>query len=154
MCEHCGCRGVEPIAELMDEHLELLELSGDVRRHLTAGDRSSAARVLGELAARLDRHVSREERGIFTAMKDQGDFVEAVEDLEAEHVSLDGAIVTLDPAGTDFEARVTRLLGELAEHIDKENLGIFPVAVVSLGASGWETVGRAHEADPSFLGTR
>lgn len=36
MCEHCGCRGVEPIAELMDEHLALLEIAGGVRRHLTA----------------------------------------------------------------------------------------------------------------------
>lgn len=31
MCEYCGCRQVEPIAELMDEHMTLLELAGDLR---------------------------------------------------------------------------------------------------------------------------
>jgi len=34
---------------------------------------------------------------------------------------------------------------ELSEHIDKEDLGIFPMAVVTLGAAGWDTVTRAHE---------
>ena len=47
MCEHCGCRGVEPIAELMDEHFALLDLVGDVRRHLQRGDRMGAMATLG-----------------------------------------------------------------------------------------------------------
>ena len=151
MCEHCGCRGVEPIAELMDEHLALLELSGDVRRHLTHGDRGEAVAVLKVAGEQLARHVGREERGIFTALKDQGDFVEAVEELEAEHLTFDAQLAALDPDAADFEHRVEGLLAELSEHIDKENLGIFPVAVVTLGARGWATVGRAHEAEPSFL---
>jgi hemerythrin-like domain-containing protein len=151
MCEHCGCRGVEPIAELMDEHLALLELAGDVRRHLVAGDRVTAAEVLVEVTRQLGRHVSREERGVFAAMKEQGEFVDAVEELESEHLSFDAALASLDPGGADFDARVEALLAELSEHIDKENLGIFPVAVVTLGARGWETVGRAHEAEPSLL---
>jgi len=145
MCEHCGCRGVEPIAELMDEHLVLLEVSGDVRRHLVAGDRQAAVHSLEHVGRLLDRHVGREERGVFTALKEQGDFTEAVEELEAEHVSFDAQLDALDATAADFHERVQSLLDELSLHIDKENLGIFPVAVVTLGASGWETVGRAHE---------
>ena len=152
MCEHCGCRGVEPIAELMDEHLALLELSGDVRRHLVAGDRGATVEVLHEVARQLGRHVAREERGIFTALKDQGDFVEAIEELEVEHVAFDAQLTALDPTAGEFADKVQVLLRELSEHIDKENLGIFPVAVVTLGAAGWETISRAHDADPSFLG--
>lgn len=151
MCEHCGCRGVEPIAELMDEHLALLEVAGDARRHLTAGDRAACARAVTELGARLARHVGREERGVFAALRDQGDFVDAVEELETEHVTFDAALAGLDPAAPDFERQVLRLLDELSEHIDKENLGVFPVAVVTLGARGWATVGAAHDAEPSFL---
>ena len=151
MCEHCGCRGVEPIAELMDEHLALLELSGEVRRHLVAGDRDAAARALSRLGGLLDRHVGREERGIFAAMKDDGEFTDVVVGLEAEHATFDQLLHALDPADEDFPTRVGALLEELSEHIDKENLGVFPVAVVTLGARGWETVGRAHEAEPSFL---
>jgi hypothetical protein len=151
MCEHCGCRGVEPLAELMDEHLALLEGAGDVRRHLVAGDRVAAAAALRLVGGLLDRHVGREERGVFTALKDQGDFGDAVEELEGEHLTFDRQLADLHPDAPDFGDRVERLLTELSLHIDKENLGIFPVAVVTLGATGWETVGRAHQQEPSFL---
>jgi len=60
-------------------------------------------------------------------------------------VSFDAQLEALDGTAADFHERVQSLLDELSLHIDKENLGIFPVAVVTLGASGWETVGRAHE---------
>jgi len=63
MCEHCGCRGVEPIADLMDEHFEILDLAGDVRRRMSLGDRSGAATLLAKLGAQLGKHVGREERG-------------------------------------------------------------------------------------------
>ena len=144
MCEHCGCRGVEPIADLMDEHLELLELAGDVRRHLTRRDREAVRDALVALGQLLDDHVGREERGVFAAMKAQGDFADAVLDLETEHDSFAGSLGTLDPDSPDFGHRVRRLLEELSTHIDKENLGVFPAAVVSLGASGWDLVARAH----------
>lgn len=151
MCEHCGCRGVEPIAELMDEHLVLLEIAGDLRRHLVTGDRAACAAVVERLGDRLTRHVGREERGVFAALRDQGDFVDAVDELEAEHVTFDAALADLDAGAPDFDRRVLTLLDELSEHIDKENLGVFPVAVVTLGARGWETVAAAHAAEPSFL---
>jgi hemerythrin-like domain-containing protein len=136
MCEHCGCRGVEPIADLMDEHLDLLELTGEVRRHLTQRGADAARRALVDLEQLLDDHVRREERGIFAAMKAQGDFADAVLDLEAEHDSFSRALSTLDANSPDFGHRVRHLLEELSTHIDKENLGIFPLAVVTLGASG------------------
>lgn len=145
MCEHCGCRGVEPIAELMDEHYELLDLGAEIRRHLDAGNRATAWTVLARLAHQLGHHVKREEAGIFRAMKDQGDFADAVMALEAEHADFDEAISELGLDDTELEARVNDLLDDLTLHIDKENLGIFPVAVVSLGASGWNTVEVAHE---------
>lgn len=147
MCEHCGCRGVEPIAELMDEHLELLDLAGVVRRALAEGDRARSAAAMAELEHLLGHHVSREERGVFAALKTQGDFVEEVDELEAEHVDFDAefaVLVGLDLTAPDFDARVLRMLDDLSEHVERENLGIFPVAVVTLGATGWETVLAAH----------
>ncbi|MEQ7125668.1 hemerythrin domain-containing protein [Actinopolymorpha sp. B11F2] len=147
MCEYCGCRQIEPIAELMDEHLGLLELSGDIRRSLIMTDYDAAVETLREFSRMLEIHVRREERGVFTALKDQGEFAEAVRELEQEHASFDQSLAALDPSAADFDAVVNHLLNELSDHIDKENLGIFPVAVVSLGASGWDTVTRAHERD-------
>jgi hemerythrin-like domain-containing protein len=146
MCEHCGCRGIEPIAELMDEHLDLLELAGRIRRELAADDRPAAAASVAELGRRLDRHVHREELGVFAALKSQGDFADPVADLEREHLDFEAELAALDPhhPGPEFERAVRRMLGELSAHIDKENLGVFPVAVVTLDSAGWETVARAH----------
>jgi len=144
MCEHCGCRGVEPIAQLMDEHFDLLDRSASVRQMLVADDRAGAWTELGHLAEHLLDHVGREEAGVFRALRDQGDFADAVLELEAEHLSFDEALSELDLASPDFERQVHQLLEDLSLHIDKENLGIFPVTVVTLGAAGWATVDAAH----------
>jgi len=145
MCEHCGCRGIEPIAELMDEHFLLLDHAGEVRRLLDSGDRDAAWARMAVMADLLVGHVQREEAGIFAALKEQGDFAEPVLELEAEHASFDELVSELDRESPTLRADLERLFVELSEHIDKENLGIFPVAVVTLGADGWNTVSRAHD---------
>lgn len=151
MCEYCGCRQVEPIAELMDEHFALLDEAHAIRRAMGAGDHETVVAHLDVLVGHLTRHVSREEAGVFTALRERDEFVDEVELLEKEHDVLDDKIAALDPRADDFESRVIALLAELDEHINRENLGIFPVSVVSLGAAGWETVARAHADSPSFL---
>ena len=147
MCEHCGCRGVEPIAQLMDEHFELLEISDRIREPLAAGDHAATLELLAQLRAILVPHGTREERGIFAALRDQGEFVEAGDAREGEHASFEATRDALDPASATFAADVRRMLAELAEHIDQENLGIFPVAVVTLTNTGWDTVAAAHACD-------
>lgn len=136
---------MEPIARLMDEHLEMLDLSGDIRRALAEGRRRDAWDLLGRLAASLDDHVRREEAGVFAALRAQGEFVAAVADLEAEHASFDEWLSDLGIDDPDLDEAVGRLLDALSVHIDQENLGIFPIAVVTLNATGWATVSRAHE---------
>lgn len=135
---------MEPIAELMDEHFALLEIAGNIGRDLAAGERCAVEGGLLELERRLNEHVDREERGIFAALKAQGDFLDAVVDLESEHVAFAAEVEDLSPQAANFRERVGRLLEELSDHIDKENLGIFPVAVTTLGASDWDIVSRAH----------
>ena len=39
---------------------------------------------------------------------------------------------------------MTRLLDDLDVHVEREDLGIFPVSVVTLGATGWAIVDEAH----------
>ena len=144
MCEYCGCRGVEPIAALMDEHYTLRDLAGDLRRALLSGDLEWARRLKGELVALLTTHVGLEEAGVFAALREQGDFVAEVELLEGQHVDLDRAFADLDLHAPAAASLLDRAVAQLSEHIDREDLGIFPVAVVTLGASGWHTVDRAH----------
>ena len=151
MCEHCGCRGVEPIAELMDEHYQLQEEGEAVLRTLRSADRARTEAALRVLATHLDRHVRREESGVFAALRRQGEFVDEVDQLEREHQSFDVEITTLDPSGPDFDSRIHDLLRDLNDHVERENLGIFPVSVVTLHAAGWELVDRARANHPTFL---
>lgn len=151
MCDHCGCRGVPAIRELIDEHTALVDESYGVRQALRSGELAEAMTLLTELVSRLQRHVLREENGVLRALRDSGEFLDEVEALEGEHHDFEKAIAALDPDAPDFQAAVSSLLDHLAVHIDREDYGIFPVSVVTLGAAGWTTVDRAHSKAPSFL---
>lgn len=136
----------------MDEHDALTEEADVLRRALAAGDRDRAGELLGALVAHLQDHVRKEEVGLFTAMRDAGEFVEEVEALEQEHLDLDSAIAALhlSPA---LDAQLAPVLAELSRHIHRENFGIFPVSVVSLGARGWDLVEDARHQHPTWLAT-
>lgn len=152
MCDHCGCRQVAPIAELMDEHTALLDEAYEVRKALAERDPARAMELLRGLVEHLAQHVRREETGIFPALRATGEFLDEVDALEGEHRDLDSALEDLDPGAPDFAQRVTDLLHSLDLHVQRENLGVFPVAIVTLGADGWNTIDRAHTATPTFLG--
>ena len=151
MCEYCGCRGVEPIAELMDEHSALADEAHEIRKALDDDDRDRTLALLMHLAGHLTRHTGREEAGLFTALRDKAEFLDELGDLEGEHRHLDTALAGLDPDTADFGESVTRLLDELAIHIEREELGVFPVSVVTLGVDGWDVVERSRTKSPSFL---
>jgi hypothetical protein len=142
---------VPPIAELMDEHMALVDQAHYLRRDLGAGGPAAVKARLADLVADLDRHVRREERGIFRALRAAGEFIDEIDDLEGEHRDLAALIASLDVDSASFGAQVTRLLDDLAVHVEREDLGIFPVSVVTLGASGWAMVDQARAESPSFL---
>jgi hypothetical protein len=135
----------------MDEHTALVEQASHVRHELGSGDPPATTARLADLVAHLDRHVRREEDGIFRAMRTAGEFVDEIDELEGEHRDLAAAVAALDSGSADFPAQVADLLDDLAVHVEREDLGIFPVSVVTLGATGWEIVDRAHTRSPSFL---
>lgn len=151
VCEYCGCRQVEPLAELMDEHLAILDDAGEAERLLSHRRYDEAATRLVRLRERLAVHAAREEAGVFTALKDLGEFTDEIDDLTREHRELDGVLRDTDLRADDVTERVRALLAHLREHIDREDNGIFPVTVVTLGAAGWDTVSVAHETMPTFL---
>jgi hemerythrin-like domain-containing protein len=135
----------------MDEHTALIDQAHGVRQALRAYDSSGAMKLLTALVLRLERHVRREEDGIFRALRSSGEFLDEIEALEGEHGDLEKAIAALDPDARDLHSAVLSLLDDLASHIDREDYGIFPVSVVTLGAAGWTTVDQAHSTTPSFL---
>jgi len=135
----------------MDEHTALVDQAHYIRRDLGSGDHAAAMTRLTGLVAHLDRHVRREEAGIFQALRTTGEFIDEIDALEGEHRDFAVAIAALDADAPDFAAQVTRLLDDLDVHVEREDLGNFPASVVTLGATGWAIVDQAHTASPSFL---
>jgi hypothetical protein len=151
MCSYCGCEGVPAIADLKAEHESLVDQASHVRVALRSADPATAMLLVTRLVGHLTSHVGREEDGIFRALRETGEYVEEVDGLENEHRGLDAAIAGLDVTSPDFSARVGLLLDDLDLHVQREELGIFPASVVTLGAKGWNTVDEAHHRTPSFL---
>lgn len=151
MCEYCGCRQVPSVGELMDEHAALMDEANRVRQALTIGDKKLAMQRLNRLAGHLQRHVQREEAGIFTALRDMGEFLDELNELETEHRQFHGVVTALDASSADFDAEVMRLFDDLGGHVEREDLGIFPVSVVTLDESGWRLVESEHTKSPTFL---
>ena len=151
MCSYCGCEGVPAIADLKAEHESLVDQASQVRVALTSADPATAMRLVTRLVGHLTSHVVREENGIFRALRESGEYGEEVDALEGEHRDLELAIAGLDIGSPEFAGRVTRLLDDLEAHVQREELGIFPASVVTLGAAGWNLVDEAHTRTPSFL---
>jgi hypothetical protein len=142
---------VPAIADLMAEHAALVHQAGHLRETLRSRDFAAVRSGLTELVARLTGHVRREEDGIFAALRSTGEYVDEVDALEDEHRDLETTIAELDITSPAFARAVTRLLDDLDLHVQREELGIFPASVVTLGAEGWNTVDEAHTRTPSFL---
>jgi hemerythrin-like domain-containing protein len=151
LCDYCGCRETPLVGELMTEHRHLQDEVDQIRRALASSDPHVVPDRLQALVGHLQRHVTREEEGIFTALRRQGDYADEVDDLEGEHRWLDAAIADLDPASPELGTALSALFDALDAHIQREDLGIFPVSVVTLGAEEWDLVQRVHDDRPSFL---
>lgn len=83
MCDHCGCRAFPPIAELTADHETILRLAWSLAEAARAG-RHPDDTVRRDLLALLDRHVAKEETGLYPTLIATGAVsVDEVSDLEA-----------------------------------------------------------------------
>jgi hypothetical protein len=129
----------------MDQHEVISAIGDHIRRCLKDRDEWGARTRLDDLLAILRPHVEWEEAGLFARMSAQGDFVEHVAALEAEHASL-YAQVDAATAAVEWEPVVLEMLTELDEHIYRENFGLFPGAISVLDAEDWDAIEAARPA--------
>lgn len=127
----------------MDEHDQLVSLGDSAVRALKHGDREGATTELGEFTALLQEHNDVEERGIFAAMRQLGEFVELIDQLAAEHRDLHARLNAFGDNAPPIH-KLGALLEDLAEHIEKENRGVFPFAYTAFSTNEWVTVEHAH----------
>jgi|SRR5690606_4288571 len=139
MCEHCGCRQFPVVGRLSEDHLRIHELSGRLRRAIRAGDDGAARGWLTELTDLLVPHVATEESGLFAELRDDETAREFVERLCDDHDDLAAALRPPDRERPDWKA-VLAGLDRLQDHIDKEEYGVFPAAVILLSMPAWERI--------------
>ncbi|MDO5683018.1 MAG: hemerythrin domain-containing protein [Propionibacteriaceae bacterium] len=142
MCEYCGCHQNPFLGQLMDEHDKLSSLGDSAVRALEQGDVDVAMADLAQFTALLKAHNDIEERGIFAAMRELGEFVELIDELAADHVDLHARLDGFSsPPPLD---ELTVLLADLADHVEKENRGVFPFAYSGFSTTEWVIVEHAH----------
>ena len=137
MCSYCGCRANTVIARYTVEHEGIVNAMGDLRRAAAAGHRDQTHSAATALAALLAPHTASEERSLFAELRQDAEFTEHVDELCAEHRTIDEALALV---GDGDPAAVRRLEHMLRRHIDREENGLFPASVIALDGPAWERV--------------
>jgi hypothetical protein len=152
MCEYCGCQALPAIDELTREHDLVVGLIAEVRTAHRANDIARLARLARQIAAVLGPHTEVEERGLFPALV--GEFPDHVAALAAEHRRIEGVLAaagTGTPDDPAWPGELVDALTMLREHILKEQDGVFPAALVSLGVDDWAAVDAVRARAGSLL---
>ncbi|MBB4919065.1 hemerythrin domain-containing protein [Streptosporangium saharense] len=139
MCNYCGCRQFPLIGSLSQEHWDINECAGALRRAVSEGRHDDAVKLLAELLALLVPHTATEESGLFAELRADGTLADEVDRLCAEHDDIHGVLGAIDPAAPDWPA-VLAALDLLREHIDHEEHGLFPAAVIMLPFDAWDRI--------------
>lgn len=142
MCSYCGCDSVPCVARFMSEHAELVNACGELRRAGQLGDRAAVEVAADHLAGLLGPHTHAEEVGLFHVLRRDEDFADTIERLCAEHVRIDELLAAARSGGATAYDAFEHLL---RAHIDHEDNGLFPAAVIALAGPEWD---RVHALTP------
>lgn len=142
MCSYCGCASIEVIGRFMDEHVEIINASGVLRRAIGSADPAAIESAARSLANLLTPHTHAEEAGLFTVMARDAEFTDHIARLCSEHESLDAALIAIAQGSWAEYAVFERAL---RDHIDREDNGLFPAAAIAFAGPEWTEV---HDLTP------
>lgn len=152
MCNYCGCRSIEPIARLTEDHDHIQNLAGEVGRYAAHGEHAAAVASLARLRELLRVHDTVEELSVYPAMARQPEYAEKVATLFDEHddsdAVIDEALATAAATGPSSVgwAPVLAVFDILVDHIQHEEYGLFPAAAIALDEADWEQAQRVRAA--------
>ncbi|WP_030226949.1 hemerythrin domain-containing protein [Streptomyces sp. NRRL WC-3626] len=146
MCEYCGCQSLASIDELTREHDEVVRLISHLRPAHRSGDIARMAELARRITTVLVPHTRVEEHGLFPAMA--ADFPDQIAALEAEHRQVESVLAEaadgVTPADPAWPDRLLESMAMLRDHILKEQDGVFPAALATLGTEEWEAVDKVR----------
>lgn len=136
MCSYCGCRSIGIIGRFSTEHDELINVTGLLRRAVAEGC-TDITHLVDDVARLLHPHTDAEEAGLFTVLRRDEDFGEHIAALCGEHVELDDLLARIRAGEIDL---VDRFDTDLRSHIQREENGLFPASLTTLGGAEWDEV--------------
>lgn len=137
MCSYCGCRSIGIIGRFSTEHDELINATGLLRRAVAAGRTDEVVALVDDVARLLRPHTDAEEVGLFAVLRREEDFTGHIDTLCSEHVGLDDLLTRVRAGETEL---VDRFDTELRAHIQREENGLFPASLITLGGAEWDEV--------------
>lgn len=147
MCHYCGCRQVPLIRDYIAEHEQVTDLGDRALRALGQGDPGTAEALVARMAEELRSHWRGEEDGVFAVMAEADElYADYIAPLVDEHRALDAFLQRIDLAAPEDVARLRREVDDLHEHISREEDGLFPATLVTLGGAQWDRAIDAWEA--------
>ena len=127
------------IRDYIAEHDRVLDAGDRAMRALDEGDVATAARLVVDARQVLLRHWTGEENGIFTVMAArEEEYAEYVEQLVLEHRELAALLDRADVSNPADQRELRVALADLAEHISREEDGLFPASLTALGGDDWD----------------
>ena len=150
MCSYCGCDSIEVIGRFMNEHVEIINATGDLRRALGAQDATGVGAACAHLFGLLFGHTSTEEVGLFTVMKREAELAPHIDTLCREHGDLDVMLRRIAAGEHDLFPDFEILL---RDHNDKEDNSLFPAAAIWLGGDEWVEVNALTHGNDHASGT-
>jgi hypothetical protein len=138
VCNYCGCREFPLVGRLSGEHESIANAAGRLRTAILARDTHTRT-VLDGLIAQLMPHTATEESGLFAELRAEGSLRDEVDKLCAEHDDIHGVLGSVDRGDPDWSA-VLGALERLYRHIDNEEHGLFPAAVIALPFAAWDRI--------------
>jgi iron-sulfur cluster repair protein YtfE (RIC family) len=150
MCQYCGCRAMPLIRDFVAEHDRVMDSLDGALRAIDATDFATASRLVEDATKDLHRHWTGEENGIFTVMAAREDEYSAyIDQLKVEHRELAELLGRVDVSLSADQQELRAAYADLAEHISREEDGLFPASLIALDGTDWNaSITAWQEAHP------
>lgn len=141
MCDWCGCDKIRTVAELTEEHDQVISLIGDVLKAISSNEIDVVAEVVRHMIDILAPHTEVEEDGLFPAMAEH--FPGNVARLVDEHRHIETVLneaLNGTPSDPSWPKRLSDILTLLRLHIIREENDLFPSAQQFLDPEQWVVI--------------
>ena len=138
------------IRDYVAEHERASDLGDHALRAIDQGDLGAARESIDAMGQVLERHWQGEENGIFRVMAVREEqYADYVAPLIVEHRELAELLAAVDVSDPADQQRLRVAFEQLTEHISKDEDGLFPASVVTMGGAEWDaSVAAWSEAHP------